>query len=178
MGAALGLAVAFFIAAILTVTAVSVPGVRYSLLAFSAPVWVVIAVVWATWVIRDRPGRAAMLVPVLVVVLAGALILDLPLRARFAASKPAFEAMIVRQYDMPSRQGLFTVDFQRFTGPGETEFMVRDGDRDGVAWGFAYSLDGQPGEPINGPLPIREVRYRHLDGNWYVWAFYDPDGTR
>jgi len=177
MGFRGGLVLAALIAAIPTLVAFSVPGVRLVLLGLVAPAWAVIIVVWAVWVLRDRPGRAALLLPAVVLVLSAAVVVDLPLRARFAASRPAFEEMISHQRYMPSQQGLFTVDVQRFTGPGEVEFTVRDGDIDGIAWGFSYSLDGPPGEPIDGPLPLRAQRYRHLDGNWYLWAIYNPDGT-
>lgn len=172
-----GLTVGALLAAIPTVTAFSIPGVRYALLALVAPAWVGLIVAWAVWVARQRPGRAAILLPAVMVVVSAAVVLDLPLRTRFAISRPAFEGMIRRQHDMPSQQGLFIVDAQRITGPGETEFTVRNGDIDGIAWGFSYSLGGQPGESIDGPLPVREQRYRHLDGNWYLWAFYDRDGT-
>lgn len=171
------LAVVAFIGAITTMTAFSVPGVRYEILAFAAPAWAALVVGWAVWVARERPGSAALVYPAIVIVLVTAVVLDLPLRARFEMSRPAFEAMITRQVHMPSYQGLFLVDVQRSTGPGETEFIVRNGDLDGAAWGFSYSLDGPPGELIDGPLPIREQRYRHLDGNWYVWAIYDPNGS-
>jgi len=177
MGVAAWLAVAAILAAIPTVTAFSVPGVRYSLLALVAPAWVGITVAWAVWIARERPGRAGALLPAIVLILGVAVILELPLRVRFAISRPAFEEMIGHQRYMPSQQGLFVVDVQRFTGPGEVEFTVRNGDIDQVAWGFSYSLDGPPGKPIDGPLPVREQRYRHLDGNWYLWAIYSPDST-
>lgn len=171
------LAVAAIIAAVPTATAFSVPGVRLMLLALVAPAWVAIIVGWAVWTLRERPGRAAALLPAVVFILVAALILDLPFRVRFALSRPAFEEMIGQQRYMPSHQGLFVVDVQRFTGVGEVEFTVRNGDIDRIAWGFSYSLDGPPGKPIDGPLPLSEQRYRHLDGNWYLWAIYSPDNT-
>lgn len=171
------LSVVAFIAVITTVTAFSVPGVSYKLLALAAPAWVALVVGWAVWVARGRPGRAALVHPAIVIVLVTAVVLDLPLRARFESSRPAFEAMIGRHVDMPSQQGLFIVDVLRITGPGEIEFVVRNSDIDGVAWGFSLSFDGPPGELIDGPLPIREQRYRLLDGNWYVWAIHDPNGS-
>lgn len=92
MGIPVGIAVAAFIVAIPTVTAFSVPGVRYVLLALVAPAWFALVVGWAVWVARERPGRIALVHPAIVIVLATAVVLDLPLRARFEVSRPAFDA--------------------------------------------------------------------------------------
>jgi hypothetical protein len=105
---------------------------------------------------------------VVVTLTAAGVILDVPLRARFAASRPALEALAAElsapdaSSTRPDRAvGLFDAErIERIDGG--FRFLVRDsGFLDPV--GFAYSMDGQP--PVIG-----EDSYAPFEGLWWIWV--------
>lgn len=117
--------------------------------------------------VLDRRFAVPLLVPPLVF---GAVWLadrsDLPLRARFAQARPAFERTVLdraagSETVCPTWAGSYRVLSCRTVGP-DTFFAVRGGFLDDV--GFAHRpRGGQPAGPDS-------VRYEPLSGPWYTYS--------
>lgn len=91
--------------------------------------------------------------------------LDVPLRARFAVSRPALDRFARSLTDAspmpkPGRVGLYRLDPVE-TFPGGVRMLVHGAGFIDSA-GFAFSPDHEP--PVIG-----EDEYFHLTGPWYVW---------
>ena len=124
---------------------------------------------------RGRDGRrmspvAWILPPLLVVLIAPAIVADLPLRARFAASRGSLDSAAL---DVLARGSTERDTRSRWLGfylvrgieveAGAARFVVGESGF-GDAQGFAY-WEG-PGEP---PV-VGEDRYEHLTGPWWIWV--------
>lgn len=117
---------------------------------------------------RSLWPRAVHWVPVAVVaVTAAAVLLDIPVLARYTASRSAMDDLVVEAKHHPkriekrARVGLWRVEgVQAYEGG--VRFLVRNtGFLD--QGGFAYSENGPP------PNLGGEDHYEHLHGNWYTW---------
>jgi hypothetical protein len=164
---------------VLWLESASTPDGSFGSLVTGAIVWLVVALAWLVLfdvrlTRKPRPtGRALvawLVVPALAI---GTLTLgntDLPILARFAASRPAIEALGTNppDYDANVLAGLYQVCcFER------TEYGYRLGVGYGAFTlaGFAYSPDGPPpGPDISTYLEEGHSGYRHLDGPWYIWV--------
>ncbi|GII81855.1 hypothetical protein Sru01_68370 [Sphaerisporangium rufum] len=156
---------------LLTLVEASTPGLSYWALAL-APCWptVVIALVWPAR--EPGPGgrrwrwRPWLLIPVAMVSgTVSLVVLDAPLRARFALSEPSLSrhARSVREDDQGGRRwwGLYRVSRVEKI-PGGARFMVTSLTTDWRSYGFAY-------HPGRAPDPAEGV-YEHFSGPWYVWS--------
>jgi hypothetical protein len=117
---------------------------------------------------RMFPGRWRLrwALPMLILVGAGALmVLEVPLRLRFEASRPALDRLAAEVMagspTTPASAGLY--DIESLTRmPDGVRFLVEDSgfiDR----FGFVYAADGDPTDPYTEDI------YRALGGGWFVW---------
>jgi hypothetical protein len=102
----------------------------------------------------------------LIVVGAAVLIgIDAPVRARFEASRPAFDQVAAEVMaggaTAPRTIGLYDIDRLERT-PDGVRFVV-EGSGFIDASGFAYAPDGDPRQPDSDDI------YRPLGGGWFRW---------
>lgn len=132
------------------------------------------AVVWAARVgcyLVARVRRTAQGTPLwlLVAPVAGTAVLalvalDAPLRARWMASRPAFEAAVASGELDEGRNGWFEIEAVSREGDAVTFREAHTGMF--TTGGFLYLPDGPP-----SPDPLDEwSEYRHLGGPWYAWT--------
>jgi hypothetical protein len=145
-------------------------------------VWVVAAVQVAASVRKgiSGPGLALGLVPFVVTVAAGLTVLDVPLTARFAASRGAFDGVVStaeqsrrpgeqRWYvdDVPEWLGTYRVDDVAATEDGVSFALERPGGGESY---FSYRPDSSPA----GVAMVPCRRAHDLGGDWYaVWTVCD-----
>ena len=108
--------------------------------------------------------------PVLLALVVGVGLTDLPLRARFAAARPAFEEAVAARGEAgsgapcPERAGTYRV-LDCETEESITHFYTAGGFLDSV--GFAYAPDGVPAGPGSGD---EAVYYELLVFPWYTFS--------
>lgn len=140
-------------------------------LMFAWPAFGLVTVTWyAVSAARRRTFRpkAVHWVPVVTVaVTAAAVLLNVPMLARYAASRPAMDGFVEdamrdpKSVEKRDRIGLWAVERPQ-AYKGGARFIVRDtGFLD--LGGLAYSKDGPP------PNLGGEDYYDHLHGDWYIW---------
>jgi hypothetical protein len=168
---------AVVVASALTLFTMSVPGSYFLVLMVLPVVWLAVGGFWIVMadIVARRVGwrrvlRDGMLLGTAVIVLATALavVVDIPLRVRLAASQPAIDALSAEfaapgaPMTLPDRWiGLFDAErIERFEGG--YRFLVKwTGFLD--PGGFAYSPDGTP------PNLGGEDWYGRLDAEWWIW---------
>jgi hypothetical protein len=96
----------------------------------------------------------------------GALAVDAPLRARWLASRPAFEAAVESAGADDGRIGLFSIRHVRRDGEAVIFTEANGAFFDDA--GFAYLPDGPHPGLENGSF--ESPQYTHLGGPWYSWA--------
>ena len=119
-------------------------------------------------------ARWFLVAPILGAVAVVAVSLDLPLKARWAASEASFERVAedvlsdgVPRWDESHRVGLYRVH-RIYIVDGSVFFQDPEGAFLTVG-GFAFLPDG-PSEslnPVGGP-----IEFRHLRGDWFIWEAY------
>ena len=176
-----GLAIAVLVgawgAAVTIAWAASYPGSNL-VVAFAALVLVgLTGLAWVILAISEAAGRRVALVvslAVLAAVTVGgsgiAARIELPLQARFAASRPAFDQVIADRGEAgpgatcPRRIGTYRILSCRTIG-SDTYFHARDGGfLDSV--GFVYLPEGVPVDPPGGA----PITYAQLRGPWYSYV--------
>jgi hypothetical protein len=173
------------IPATLTIAAASVPGFSICSALLADALWAFLALGWIAAILvsqRSRKNRAGRWMPwswaiapailLLTVIVAAS---GVPLNARFALSRPAFEQLPNRALsnEVTASAGMYEVCCFERTNFGY-QFGVSEGLN--VVWGFAFSPDGAPPGPdidSGGDTNLQEGdnAYRHLDGPWYIWEF-------
>lgn len=167
-----------WLTAVLTLWAGSYPtgGLMAALVA--AGLLLVNGAVWLVFVVRELVERRFALVAfttaAVLVLIAGAAFasrIELPLLARFAMVRPAFDRVVAERAAggdnadrCPARIGSYRITNCRTVGTG-TYFTERDGGfLNGV--GFAYLPGGPPsGSPMGG-----SITYSQLRGSWYWYV--------
>lgn len=168
---------AVVVASGLTLFTMSVPGSYFLILMVLPVLWIALAAFWIVMadIVARRVGwrralRDWMLLGTAVIVLATAIAVvgNVPLRVRLAASQPAIDALSAEfaapgaPMTLPDRWiGLFDAErIERFEGG--YRFLVKwSGFLD--PGGFAYSPDGTP------PNLGGEDGYSRLDAEWWIW---------
>lgn len=172
--------------ALFLLSAVSVPGIDFFGFLFGAYALGIAAVIWLVRLLafgiattRGRSkGRIAwfMVAPMGAVVTLLLLATSAPFEARWALSRPAFEAAVrdlppespsrpgfLERNEVPGCCGLYSVH-QVSRYQGAVAFRESTGDFVDDA-GFLYSPDGYLPQDI-GEAP----QYRHIGGPWYAWT--------
>lgn len=145
-------------------------------LGLGALVWGVRLLTYVVARIRQQPttgGRRFLVAPVCGAIALGLVIADVPLKARWAASRSSFETVVdeaLEDDDFESvddqRLGLYSVTNVYRQGDAVI-FYERTGSVSDDA-GFAYLPDGPFPELENGGFERPE--FRHLGGPWYAWT--------
>lgn len=140
-------------------------------LMYAWPALLLVTIAWyIVSAIRKRtavPHRAHVVAMAALLGTAAAIVFELPLLARFAASQPEMSTLVAEAKQDPGlrreqdRIGLWSAE--RIQGnEGGVRFIVS-----GTGFldpgGSAYSANGEP------PNLGGEDHYRHLVGGWYVW---------
>lgn len=178
-------------ATVMLLASTSVPGSMFdlaiassALLSCTSLVWAGRTVLYGIARIRGRAsGRAASLlvVPLVWLVAAGLIVADVPLRARWALSRGAFEDAVAdigpadrdgavsgdwHAVDVPGRIGLYDITAAYTVDEGVIFYEPNGAFIDDA--GFAY-LPGGPSDALeNGRFEM--PTYRHLGGDWYAWT--------
>jgi hypothetical protein len=175
--------VVVLVASAVLLWAYSYPGVSLLLLAVAVGVWGLAVLAWLVWVAMFGIGRRrwswwfvpAPLVGVLVVTL---VVVDVPLRARWAMSRAAFEAVVATlppagqagqewvSVAVPARIGGYRIT-SAVVAPDAVIFWEATGSGLDDA-GFAYLPDGPKPTLENGSFEAPS--FKHLDGVWYSWT--------
>ena len=144
----------------------------------AAGLLLITGVVWLVFLVRElikrRFAPVALTTAVVLVLVAGAAFasrIELPLLARFAMVRPAFDRVVAERAaggdDLdrcPARIGSYRITNCRTVGTG-TYFTERDGGfLNGV--GFAYLPGGPPPDPPMGG----SITYSQLRGSWYWYV--------
>jgi hypothetical protein len=121
---------------------------------------------------RERLTRWWLFAPVVGVVAIALIGANLPLHARFEASRSAFEDLPRR--DLPSSDS-FEAGLYEGHSFERTDFGYRFVVSVDVVseWGFAYSPRGRPAGPeIGSPgMGSGQSAYRQISTDWYIWEF-------
>jgi hypothetical protein len=130
--------------------------------------WLVRLVFLAAPQARTFPGRWRLRWALPMLILAGAaalMVLDVPLRLRFEASRPALDQLAAEvmagSTSTPDSAGLYDLESLTRT-PDGVRFLV-EGSGFIDRFGFAFAADGDPSDPDSDDV------YRPLGGGWFVW---------
>jgi hypothetical protein len=176
-----GLAIAVVVGAWLSAATIgwagSYPGSNLAVVVAALVLVGLTGVVWLVLAVTEAVVRRFVLL-VTLAVLAGLVIggsgiaarIELPLLARFAASRPAFDQVIADRGEAgpaapcPRRIGTYRILSCRTLG-SDTYFRARDGGfLDSV--GFVYLPEGVPTDPPTGT----SITYGQLRGPWYSFV--------
>lgn len=143
--------------------------------AFSPAIWSWLGI-FAAWLVRlvflaaprsraHSHWRLRWSLPIIILAVAGGLIaVDAPVRLRFEASRPAFDALAAEMIAGGSpdrdRVGLYDIEELERTGDG-IRFLVADG---GFINRFGFVFD-----PTDRPTDLDHI-YTPLGGGWYAWT--------
>lgn len=166
-----------WLAAVVIGWAGSYPGGHYAVALGAVVLIGLTAVAWLTVAVTEVAARRLAL-PVALAVLAVLVVggagfaarIELPLLARFALSRPAFDQVIADRGEAgpgascPRRIGSYRILSCRTLG-SDTYFRARDGGfLDSV--GFVYLPEGVPVDPPSGT----SITYAQLRGPWYSFV--------
>lgn len=180
----------------------SVPGgVGLLLFTYSGLVFLAAALVWGVcllrWVIArarheaTRRGWRFLVAPLGGAIFLSALMLDVPLEARWSLAQPGFDRIAEAAprapdldepvaFEVPAAVGTYRLE-RALRVKDDIFVYVRSGLRDGVVSGAGFLLDSGfaylPTGKMPAPNPVDEggfekVHYRHVGGNWYAWSAY------
>lgn len=176
-GLAIAVVVGAWVSAATIAWAGSYPGGNLAVVVAALVLVGLTGVVWLVLAVTDAVVRRFALL-VTLAVLAGLVIggsgiaarIELPLLARFAASRPAFDQVIADRGEAgpgapcPRRIGSYRILSCRTLG-SDTYFRARDGGfLDSV--GFVYLPEGVPTDPPTGT----SITYGQLRGPWYSFV--------
>lgn len=161
------------VTAVWTLWAYSTPFGDWIALVLGAAIWLMIGAVWLVSILALVLSRQVvrwrlwLVSPLIVLATLAAIQFELPMLARFAASRPGFEALIGQSAVTDQTVGMYDIRAFRRT-PFGIQFEVSCVSLL-TCTGFAYSPGGPPGPEV---LDLIEgvTSYRHVDGPWYVWA--------
>ena len=151
----------------------SFPGGHFTVALFAVALFGLTTVAWlvaAVLAVAARRFDPVLVVPpVLLGLVIGVGLTDLPLRARFAVARPAFEEAVAARGEAgsdapcPERVGTFRI-FWCSTDGSITHFYTSGGFLDAV--GFAYAPDGVPADSyLEGAMS-----YDLLRTSWYTFS--------